>query len=209
MIGSPDTFDFDGANEEEMEGSGQSWMVSFADLMALLLTFMVVGFSMKQIDGGLWDDVTTGLNQAFAGGSEVQFARVAPTLEHGGAETTPGYVLELMRARLPNLSEDAIAFRSDGVGIQLADVNLAELAEVLTHLDLPVRLDVQGPMSMDDDPIRLRLAWERAMQHALHVSSEFAAHGLAPESALSVSLSGNASETSSTWLIIGNKEGTK
>lgn len=209
MSGETDILDFDPLNDDGAEGSGQSWMVSFADLMALLLTFMVVGFSMKQIDGGLWEDVSSGLNQAFAGRGEIQTARIAPEIAGGGIGHEAAYVMELISARVPSLPADDIVLRKDGVAVRLGEVNLGELSELLSYLEMQVTLEVMSPLALEDNPVQQQLAWERAMQHSLQLSSEMATHGLSRDPDLMFSLSGAARGGPETWLVVNRAGGSR
>lgn len=47
------------------EHEGGNWMVTFADLLSLLITFFVLLFSMSTLDKNQWDDVATALSEQF------------------------------------------------------------------------------------------------------------------------------------------------
>lgn len=46
---------------------GGGWMVTLADLMALMLTFFVLMFSMQRIDSGKWESVRDAIEREFPG----------------------------------------------------------------------------------------------------------------------------------------------
>ncbi len=45
------------------QGSSQAWMITFADLTALMLTFFVLLFSMQRVDMATWEAVVDSLKQ--------------------------------------------------------------------------------------------------------------------------------------------------
>ncbi|MCB1651070.1 MAG: OmpA family protein [Alphaproteobacteria bacterium] len=48
------------------EISSSLWLITFTDIMALMLTFFVLLFSMSEPSEEAWDEITTGLNSHFA-----------------------------------------------------------------------------------------------------------------------------------------------
>jgi len=51
------------SNTQHDEGSNQAWMITFADLVSLMLTFFVLLFSMSSLQTDKWDAMTDTLTQ--------------------------------------------------------------------------------------------------------------------------------------------------
>jgi len=54
-----------GANRDKPTGSGDDWMITFADLLALMLTFFVLLFSMSTVKVSQWQSLVESLAQQF------------------------------------------------------------------------------------------------------------------------------------------------
>lgn len=51
---------------DDMTGSGGLWIISFTDIMALMLTFFVLLYSMSSTDDSDWQDITVTLQKNFS-----------------------------------------------------------------------------------------------------------------------------------------------
>ncbi len=75
--------------EHEEHGAGQErWMVSYADMITLLLVLFIVLFAMSQIDQAKYDELKDGLMSGF-GKSVLSGATPAQPNTTGGSESSP------------------------------------------------------------------------------------------------------------------------
>lgn len=57
----PHTYSFDSQNTQ----SNSTWMITFADLLALLLSFFILSYAMSTVKHGQWDRITNILGKTF------------------------------------------------------------------------------------------------------------------------------------------------
>ena len=202
-----DVIPFDGLDGDEEKP--QSWMVSFADLMALLLTFMVVAFSMNAVDDGLWADMSEGLGLAFAGGGEVTSVRQDPKTPISVSTLDAEYMADLLVARVTSLTPSAVEVEGNQVRVALEGADLASVAQVLSRMEEPVTLEVSGALGSDAKPVQRQLAWERALREAVRLRNVMSAQGLEVSPALSVDLSLKGDEAMQSYLVLKSAETLK
>ena len=115
-----------------VEVDGQRWMVTFSDLITLLLTFFVLNLAMSSMDGGaLKETFGDDINAAVGGGSAV--VNLAEERGHAGsgggqeakdapadAADTPSGALEAVADGVSDLGlEETIEVRESGRGLYL------------------------------------------------------------------------------------------
>ncbi|SMF68049.1 chemotaxis protein MotB [Tistlia consotensis] len=174
------------------EGEGQAWMVTFTDLIALMLTFFVMLFAMMKVDDHQWQGLTASLARQLDG---VQGpTRAIPRYERD-SEATPlapatdiDYLAALIGARL-DARGDATAYRVergvDSLIIRLplrlafapgdsqpraaAEASLAALAGTLRNLDN--RVELAGYAGSDDPSAPHASSWELSLLRAVAVAA--------------------------------------
>lgn len=172
-------------------GEGQAWMVTFTDLVALMLTFFVMMFAMMKVDERVWQGLTASLSErldAFEGPTvaEPRYAK--------DSEATPllpgtdlDYLQALIDARLAERA-DSGSFRivqgERGLIVRLpyrlafapgdaeprasASLAVAALAETLRNLDN--RVELAGYSGLDDPAAPFASAWELSLARAVAVA---------------------------------------
>ena len=80
--------------------SGNSWLTSFTDLAALMLTFFVLQFSMSTLDALRWDDLLQSFRTDRAGLAGGPDPLVAPNPGSSRPETIPGRDLNYLASVL-------------------------------------------------------------------------------------------------------------
>lgn len=115
------------AHAEDKGGQIPLWLITFTDVMALMLTFFVLMYAMSAPDEDKWKEVTRGLNRELvsspsmewyeAGPQEISIGRLAP-----GAGLNLGYlrtVVESLIARDPRLEGVELIPRPDYLIVSL------------------------------------------------------------------------------------------
>ncbi len=182
--------DLEPKEEHESDSpSAPAWMVSFADMMTLLLVFFVLILSFSEVDAVKYRSLTVSLREAF-GAQRVKDVFTTPTESHMVAQTTTGAdgaLLEELRSIIPQAFPGALPSRNDGQGYLLRvpgrllfDTGkdelkpemkplLSEMAEILKRRT-EVTLRVDG--HTDNVPIstfRFQSNWELSAARALAV----------------------------------------
>jgi chemotaxis protein MotB len=107
-------------------GMGQRWLVTFCDLMCLLLAFFVLLFSMQKPDLNAWEAVRRGLNRDSR--PAVEKEAEAPKADYATLKLPEapglgiGYLGQLLSAHMaadPLLSQAVITRQSDRIVISL------------------------------------------------------------------------------------------
>lgn len=105
---------------------GKAWIITFADLMALMLAFFVMLFSMSSMQTKAWLSIVTGLSDRLSPGHEVTVigetvnARPLRVLEPKGIDL--GYLAAVLTENLgrhPILKNARIILKNDRVSILL------------------------------------------------------------------------------------------
>lgn len=92
------------SGDDERDKNGDSWLVTFTDLIALMLTFFVMLYAMQSVDNAKWQNLTNSLRENLS--SVVGEKQAAPTLELDmpGKDAPPGadldYITEVVRTQL-------------------------------------------------------------------------------------------------------------
>lgn len=183
----------------------QAWMVSFADLMAILLTFMVIAFSTKEMKTTSWRDMSQSMQGVFR--TEVRSAAATRRSAIGDDD-----VARLVEEMFPDLAAiGSVKLTRHGVEVDLDAVavdyeGLADLADMLSSLDRSLLVSVTAPLpSGNPTSIQRILAWERGLTDAFVLRSQLADKNLSREPRISVSVA--AKEKAGATLVIERRGG--
>ena len=89
--------------------SSQAWLVTFTDLIALMLTFMVMLFAMSKVEQRRWQNLVDALTQNLNAVREMPAAAPTALLDVEDVETLPGFDLDYLSALLSqNLAADPL-----------------------------------------------------------------------------------------------------
>lgn len=152
----------------------QTWMVSFADLMAILLTFMVMTFSTKELGDTSWKSMNQSMKVAFGSPLVSDTRTNAPTpISLLAGISSDGVVAELIEARFPGLAADGnVRITRDGVEVGLENFSsdasaLDSLAGYLVSLNKPLTVKVETSLSgSKTGSVQRTLAWEKGVSTA-------------------------------------------
>ena len=100
---------FAGGPDLQRQKPSQAWLITFTDLVALLLSFMVLLFAMSKVEQRKWQNLVDALTQGLDAVRESPAA--VPTQPLGAEEvaTLPGFDLDYLAALLKqNLAGDAL-----------------------------------------------------------------------------------------------------
>ena len=199
-------------DEEREEGGSPSWIVSFADLMSLLLVFFVMILSFSEIDAVKYRAFSESFREAF-GSNSVEEVFTNPkanemlTDKTGG---TSGDILDQMKSIIPQSLPGALPDKHDGEGFLIrvpgrimfesgtADLRegikdkLREMAELLMSKP-DVTLQVDG--HTDNVPIstlQFKSNWELSAARGLAVVHFLNEECRVPESRLSAASFGES-----------------
>lgn len=196
-------------HEEEHAANHERWLLTYSDMITLLMIFFIVMYSMSQVDKAKFDAVAQQLSIALGGGSatitqgggqsgllkdmpvpprsdvdEAEEALQKYIVDNGLGEMARVYKDE--RGMIISLNE-GLLFQSGSADIDKdSQVVLAKIANAVKGLKNYVR--VEG--FTDNVPIKtLRFAsnWELASQRAINVSKLMIDNGLQPEKVSAVS----------------------
>ncbi|WP_119168036.1 OmpA/MotB family protein [Algihabitans albus] len=191
---------------EAMRGSRsnqQTWMVTFTDLIALLLTFFVMLFAMMSVQAGGWRDLTNSLAQELQTLGPRSVAQPSQMLDMPSVQVAPGanldYLATLLQSRLDELSvlsEARILRKTDHLNISFpsellfapgtttpkADARAAlfELGGLLRHIDNVVEVAGHAdPTAIRNGPFVSN--WELSLARAAAVGALLRAAGVEGE----------------------------
>lgn len=169
----------------------QAWMITFTDLVALLITFFVMLFAMSQVEERKWENLTRALSDNLDVVREVTVALPPEDLGIEPVETVPGvdldYLATLLRQSMESEAELAGGFvtrLSDRLIISLpADLLFAPgraglettgersayaLGGLLRHIDN--RIEVAGHADPQGTRGRYPSNWELSLDRAIAVA---------------------------------------
>ncbi len=186
------------------EPPSQGWLLTFADLVSLLITFFVLLYSMKQVDQSQWDTLRGALTGVFAEQEAVVIVRpdqfqTAESLPNLPADSLP-YLEGVLRSEFmenPTLKNMQLAYDENFGTLKLTFAGqdifmpnatklqregrlaIMKLADKLRHLDN--RIQVIGhaapqPLPGHND----KTPWLEAMERATQVTALFHERGLSP-----------------------------
>ncbi len=181
-------------------GEGQAWMVTFTDLIALLLTFFVMLFSMMKVEEQQWQGLTSSLARQLDGieGPRVPLPRYARDSEATplAPATDLDYLSALIGARLAERGDAGayrverganalivrlpvrLAFAPGGVQpMASASAAVETLSTILRNLDN--RVELAGYPGRDDPAAPYATAWELSLHRAQAVADLLRAAGYA------------------------------
>lgn len=136
------------------------WMITFADLMALVLAFFVLLFSMSDLDAKRWDGVVASLSKeltplASRSGDIAAIAGPRRQAQPPGVETRAGYLKSLIASRFEEqIRTKMISVRAQRTAVMMTvDPSIissdgeviSEVAAFLETLREPVEIIVHAP----------------------------------------------------------------
>lgn len=181
----------------------QTWMISFADLMAILLTFMVISFSTKEINDVPWQQMSQSMLEAFnaPATTEIPTPAAGPTDGLAG-DASDAVVAELIADRFPEMdSAGGISVTARGVEVDLAgNPGQGETAETVTRYlaslnrDVMVRVEASLP-GRNPGRVQRTLAWENGLIEALALRSLLQEQGLSTRPDVQVKMATGSGRT--------------
>lgn len=103
------------AEVNEQFGTGNSWLITFADLLSLLLTFFVLLFSMSTVQIEGWQAVVDTMSQQFNKNRPKVELQLPETVNQNTATVTAGLNLNYLRVLMERAVTGHAAF--DGVRV--------------------------------------------------------------------------------------------
>lgn len=197
------------AQPSASQRGGSAWIITFADLMAIILSFFIMIFSMSSIQTKAWLAVVTGLSDELSPGrdlsvvGEVEQARPLRVLEPKGIDL--GYLESVMRDKFqahPVLQHASMLQKQDRLAIALpldllfetgvaipaasADRTLMTIGEALRSVKNRIEIHVYANVSPTGaqagviaDDDPLGAGWELAIARAMVAAKLVADAGLA------------------------------
>ena len=179
---------FGGAAPARSADNSQAWMVTFADLVALLLTFFVLLFSMSRVETRDWQNLANALAQSLNRISESEIAVPDVDLDLKRIQPVPGanldYLSSVLRDQMAShtvLSRAVLRRRDELLIISLpADLLFApgavEPAEALFAIcgilrNLENRIEVAGHADPTPPGARWPSNWNLSLGRALSVAA--------------------------------------
>lgn len=173
--------------EEEFDRP-QAWLISFVDLISLLLSFMILVFAAARLESNEWRDLAQGIRTTFGGPDWMTPDRsLPPTQEPGiGLPTLDlGYLAVVVEARLGS-GPTALRVRLDGNRLRITppplDANpspLRQLGAILGHVGNALTIDVRVPSGATGAPLPTT-EWEIALNGGIDVAAALIEGGVAP-----------------------------
>lgn len=188
-----------GFGPEPQRNRGDTWMITFTDLVSLMLTFFVLLFSMSRIDEVRWQNLKDSLAQGLDRVSEFKVPFPEEELDIKRVTTLPGddlgYLASILKQHMtgvPSLSEVLLENRGDQLRLALGTGRhfessggdlTAEGKEALFAIggfvaSLANRIEVSSyalpPESGSHDRIE---AWEAALVRARAVAGQLISAG--------------------------------
>lgn len=183
----------------------QTWMISFADLMAILLTFMVMGYSMAPVDDAVWSSLTGGLASSFGKIAPQEDDTLSPDLL---ARIDGDYAATYLVSRLPGLSENDIQRQGSEYFVDVVKGDWAAIAEALSRLDEPFALEVVGRLPIDGSQVQGQIAWERTLAEGLQLRDRLKGAGLESTPDLRVRMISGDRAAAGPWIVFGGEVGS-
>lgn len=181
----------------------QTWMVSFADLMAILLTFMVVSFSTREINEVPWQHMNHSMLEAFKSSAVSD----QPAFESGAigsvaSAASDEVIAELITDRFPEQgSAGSIRATSSGVEVDVTQNagktdTAGSMIRYLATLDREILVKVEASLpGQNRGTVQRTLAWERGLTVALELQSRLAEQGLSSQPDIQVTMAPGSGRT--------------
>jgi chemotaxis protein MotB len=161
------------------------WMITFADLLSLLLAFFVLVFATTTVEQKDWQRVVQPIS-AYLTGRTVAAPDVSAPGPAGASRLDLSYVstlVERLVAQTPSLAGSAVSRRDHALLLTLppgtarpGGAALAGLARLFAGLDNRIEITAHG--GTDPSPQAAPVAdWRGALQQALAVAAELARLG--------------------------------
>jgi chemotaxis protein MotB len=127
-------------HEEEEHENHERWLVSYADMVTLLMVLFIVLFAISQVDKAKFEELASGLASSFGGPiSVVQGSAEQPSVLDGGAmpidiESAIGPPQDVEQSAIDAAAAEAAAQRAERVAAEAATA-YDELAEAREKID--------------------------------------------------------------------------
>ncbi len=131
-------------HEEEEHENHERWLVSYADMVTLLMVLFIVLFAISQVDKAKFEELASGLASSFGGPiSVVQGTAQEPSVLDGGQlpvdiKNAIGPAQDVERAAVDQAAAQAAAERAERVAAEAA-VAYDELAEARDRIDAALK----------------------------------------------------------------------
>jgi chemotaxis protein MotB len=180
---------YDDPEPEIPRSIAPGWMISFADLLSLLLTFFVLVFATTSVEQKDWQRVVQPIS-AYLTGRTIAAPNVAAPVPTAQAKLDLTYVSTLLDRLVADAAALAgshvsrgehavvLTLRPGGTWIGAPTPALADLARLLSGLDNRVVIFVHG--GTDPSPRAAAVAdWRRALQQSTAIAAELTRLGYA------------------------------
>ncbi len=201
---------------EEGHENAERWLLTYADMITLLMLFFIVLYSMSNIDSEKYKEVSQALEEAFSGGNFGFFEKASgsggilegvqkPTIE-AKSERKAKLTEELKRVLRGN--NTSVSEHADGISISMASdlffapasaeisedglSSIRRLAVLLSQIKEDIRVEGHTdtvPMEFTN-PDNIADNWELSSKRALTVLGSLIAYGV-PERQLSTAAFGS------------------
>jgi chemotaxis protein MotB len=131
-------------HEEEEHENHERWLVSYADMVTLLMVLFIVLFAISQVDKAKFEELASGLASSFGGPiSVVQGTAQEPSVLDGGQlpvdiKNAIGPAQDVEQAAVDRAAAQAAADRAERVAAEAA-VAYDELAEARDRIDAALK----------------------------------------------------------------------
>jgi chemotaxis protein MotB len=131
-------------HEEEEHENHERWLVSYADMVTLLMVLFIVLFAISQVDKAKFEELASGLASSFGGPiSVVQGTAQEPSVLDGGQlpvdiKNAIGPAQDVEQAAVDQAAAQAAAERAERVAAEAA-VAYDELAEARDRIDAALK----------------------------------------------------------------------
>lgn len=186
------------------------WMISFADLVSLLLSFTILVFAYAQLEGEKWSEAARSIRATFGGPPWMTPDRaVQPSVELTPALPTLdlGYLAQVIEARLGG-GPEGVRTRLDGGRLRIVppsaeivpgeqDGNrrrspLIRLGAIFARAGNAMIIDVRVPNGSDVGGAPAEAEWRIALAEATGVAASFKEAGVAPNRIAVMAAAGDA-----------------
>lgn len=203
---------------DEDAGRPPPWMISFVDLVSLLLSFMILVFAFSRLEGHAWTDAARAIRIAFGGPAWMRPDETPPTTIEVTSDLPAvdlGYLALLVDARLGTRPGESRS-RRDGDRMRIGPAggvwqggddgasSVQQVAAILARVGNAVIVDAHVPANVSGPA---NSPWEAALTRGHDVASALIDAGVAP-TRITVTATARTAVTPNTALPLATSEGT-